>query len=67
MNDDEIFSLLLSNIKSVYLMSGESRELNGSHWGAYIDSKSNRAIEEKVVRKNNNAGQTGAAPLLTSV
>jgi hypothetical protein len=35
--------------------------------GAYIDSKSNKAVEEKAVRKSNNAGQTGAAPLLTSV
>jgi hypothetical protein len=35
--------------------------------GAYIDSKSHRAIGEKAVRKSNNAGQTGAAPLLTSV
>jgi hypothetical protein len=67
MNDDEIFSLLLSNLNSVYLMSGESRELNWSHWGAYIDNKSNRAVGEKVVRKNNNGGQIGAAPLLTSV
>jgi hypothetical protein len=31
--------------------------------GAYIDSKSNRAVREKAVRKSNNAGQTGAAPL----
>jgi hypothetical protein len=29
---------------------------------AYIDSKSNRAVGEKAVRKSNNAGQTGAAP-----
>jgi hypothetical protein len=58
---------LLSNFKSVYLKSGESRDLNGSHWGAYIDSKSNRAVGEKVIRKCNNTGQTGAAPLLTSV
>jgi hypothetical protein len=35
--------------------------------GAYIDSKSNRAVGEKAVRKSNNAGQTDAAPLLTSV
>jgi hypothetical protein len=35
--------------------------------GAYIDSKSNRVIGEKAVRKNNNAGQIGAAPLLTLV
>jgi hypothetical protein len=35
--------------------------------GAYIDSKSNRAIGEKVVRKSNNASQTGDAPFLTSV
>jgi hypothetical protein len=35
--------------------------------GAYIDSKSNRAIGEKTVRKSNNTGQTGGAPLLTSV
>jgi hypothetical protein len=34
---------------------------------AYIDSKSNRAVGEKTVRKSNNTGQTGAAPLLTSV
>jgi hypothetical protein len=34
--------------------------------GAYIDSKSNRAIGEKTVRKSNNSGQTGVA-LLTSV
>jgi hypothetical protein len=47
-------------------MSQESRELNGSHWGAYIDSKSNKAVGEKAVRKSNNVGQTGAAPLLTS-
>jgi hypothetical protein len=33
----------------------------------YIDSKSNRVIGEKTVRKSNNAGQTDAAPLLTSV
>jgi hypothetical protein len=67
MNDDEIFSLLLLKVKSVYLMSEESRELNGSHWGAYIDNKSNRAVGEKTVKKSNNASQTGAAPLLTSV
>jgi hypothetical protein len=30
--------------------------------GAYIDSKSNRVIGEKAVRKSNNADQTGAAP-----
>jgi hypothetical protein len=35
--------------------------------GAYIDNKSNRAVGEKSVRKSNYAGQTGAAPLLTSV
>jgi hypothetical protein len=35
--------------------------------GAYIDSKSNRAIGEKAIRKSNNAGQTGTTPLLTSV
>jgi hypothetical protein len=35
--------------------------------GAYIDSKSNRAVGEKAIRKRNNVGQTGAAPLLTSV
>jgi hypothetical protein len=35
--------------------------------GAYIDSKSNRAIEEKAVRKSNNVSQIGAAPVLTSV
>jgi hypothetical protein len=35
--------------------------------GDYIDSKSNRAVGEKNVRKSNNASQTGAAPLLTSV
>jgi hypothetical protein len=35
--------------------------------GAYIDNKSNKAVGEKAVRKSNNAGQTGAAPLLTSV
>jgi hypothetical protein len=34
---------------------------------AYIDSKSNRVVGEKAVRKSNNAGQTGVAPLLTSV
>jgi hypothetical protein len=34
---------------------------------AYIDSKSNGVIREKVVRKSNNAGQIGAAPLLTLV
>jgi hypothetical protein len=67
LNDDEMFSLLLSNLKSVYLMSEESRELNESHWGAYIDSKSNRAVGEKAIRKSNNTGQIGAAPLLTSV
>jgi hypothetical protein len=67
LNDDEIFSLLLSKLKSVYLMSKEASEMNGSHWGAYIDSKSNRAVEEKAVRKSNNVDQTGAAPLLTSV
>jgi hypothetical protein len=67
LNDDEIFSLMLSNIKSVYLISEESRELNGRHWGAYIDSKSNRAVGEKAVRKSNNAGQTGVVPLLMSV
>jgi hypothetical protein len=32
--------------------------------GAYIDSKSNRAIGEKTVRKSNN---TGDAPFPTSV
>jgi hypothetical protein len=36
-------------------------------WGAYIDSKSNRAIGENTIRKSNNVGQTGAALLLTSV
>jgi hypothetical protein len=35
--------------------------------GAYIDSKSNRAIGENAVRKSNNAGQTGASPLLMSI
>jgi hypothetical protein len=35
--------------------------------GAYIDNKSNKTVGEKAVRKSNNAGQTGAAPLLTSV
>jgi hypothetical protein len=35
--------------------------------GAYIDSKANRAVGEKAIRKSNNAGKTGAAPLLTSV
>jgi hypothetical protein len=34
---------------------------------AYTNSKSNRAVGEKAVRKSNNAGQTGAAPLLMSV
>jgi hypothetical protein len=34
---------------------------------AYIDSKSNRAVGEKIVRKSNNADQIGAAPLLMSV
>jgi hypothetical protein len=34
---------------------------------AYIDSKSNRAVGEKVVRKSNNAGQTDDVPLLTSI
>jgi hypothetical protein len=67
LNDDEMFSLLLSNLKSVYLMSGESIEMNGSHWGAYIDSKSNRDVGEKTVKKINNADQTGAARLLTSI
>jgi hypothetical protein len=33
----------------------------------YIDSKSNRAVGKKTVRKSNNVGQTGVAPLLTSV
>jgi hypothetical protein len=35
--------------------------------GAYVDSKSNRAVGEKAIKKSNNIGQTGAAPLLTSV
>jgi hypothetical protein len=35
--------------------------------GAYIDSKSNRAVGEKTIKKSNNTDQTGAAPLLTSV
>jgi hypothetical protein len=35
--------------------------------GAYMDSTSNRAISEKVVRKSNNTGQTGDAPFPTSV
>jgi hypothetical protein len=35
--------------------------------GAYIDNKSDRAVGEKTVRKSNNADQTGAARLLTSV
>jgi hypothetical protein len=35
--------------------------------GAYIDSNSNRAIGEKAARKSNNAGQTGATLLPTSV
>jgi hypothetical protein len=30
--------------------------------GTYIDSKSNRAIGEKAVRKSNNADQTNVAP-----
>jgi hypothetical protein len=34
---------------------------------AYIDSKSNRAVGEKAVRKSNNTGQIGDTPLLTSV
>jgi hypothetical protein len=34
---------------------------------AYIDSKFNRAVGEKTVRKSNNAGQIGDAPFLTSV
>jgi hypothetical protein len=34
---------------------------------AYIDSKSNRAIGKKAVRKSNYAGQTGDAPFPTSV
>jgi hypothetical protein len=34
---------------------------------AYIDINANRAVGEKAVRKSNNAGQTGVAPLLTSV
>jgi hypothetical protein len=34
---------------------------------AYIDSKSNIAVGEKAIRKSNNVGQIGAAPLLTSV
>jgi hypothetical protein len=60
LNDDEIFSLFLLDLKSVYLMPRELRELKGSHWGAYIDSKSNRAVGEKTVRKSNNTGQIGA-------
>jgi hypothetical protein len=35
--------------------------------GAYIDNKSNRSVGEKTVRKSNNPGQTGAAPLLMVV
>jgi hypothetical protein len=35
--------------------------------GAYIDSKSNRVVGEKAVRKSNNVGQTGDSPLLMSV
>ena len=35
--------------------------------GAYIDSKYNRAVGEKAVRKSSNAGQTGAALVPTSV
>jgi hypothetical protein len=31
--------------------------------GTYTDSKSNRAVGEKVVRKSNYVGQTGDAPL----
>jgi hypothetical protein len=42
-----------------------SSPLNESHCGAYVGSKSNRAIGEKTVRKSNNVGSTGAAPLLT--
>jgi hypothetical protein len=34
---------------------------------AYIDNKSNRAVGEKAVRKSNNIGQTGDAPLVTPV
>jgi hypothetical protein len=34
---------------------------------AYIDSKSNRAVGEKVVRKSNNASQTSDAPFPTSI
>ena len=30
--------------------------------GAYIGSRSNRAVGEKAVSDSNNAGQTGAAP-----
>jgi hypothetical protein len=49
--------LLLSNFKSVYLMSGESRErVIEAIRGAYIDNKSNRAVGEKAVRKSNNTG-----------
>jgi hypothetical protein len=34
---------------------------------AYIDNKSNRVVGEKAVRKSNNIGQTGDAPLVTLV
>jgi hypothetical protein len=40
-------------------MSGESRERERvieAIVGAYIDSKSNRAVGEKAVRKSNNTG-----------
>jgi hypothetical protein len=58
---------MLSMLLDVYEMFRWSREPNRSHWGAYIDSKSNRAVGEKAVRKSNSAGQTGDAPFPTSV
>jgi hypothetical protein len=58
---------MLSMLLDVYEMFRWSREPNRSHWDAYIDSKSNRAVGEKVVKKSNNASQTGDAPFPTSV
>jgi hypothetical protein len=54
---------MLSILLDVYEIFRWSREPNRSYWGAYIDSKSNRTIGEKAIRKSNYAGQTCDAPL----
>ena len=53
---------MLSLLLDVFLLFWWTSILNRSHGGAYIGSRSNRAVGEKAVSDSNNAGQTGAAP-----